>query len=113
MIEETISLIEIFEEAKHESVRDTAKNAELILGQFPVVRARTANFISDKVPGITVPKQIIEEMDLAAMDGIEKEQEVGFNISKSIFDEILKLHPKIHLMTHNRFDLCSELIGDN
>jgi hypothetical protein len=51
-------------------------------------------------------------MDLAAMDGAEKEQEIGFNISKEIFDGILKLHPKMHLMTHNRFDLCSELIGD-
>lgn len=104
-------LLEVFEEAKHESVRDTAKDAELILGQFPVVSAKTANFISDKVPGIYVPKNIIEEMDLAAMDGVEKEKEVGFNISKEIFDSFLKLHPKMHLMTHNRFDLCSQLIG--
>ncbi|HHD82398.1 MAG TPA: methylenetetrahydrofolate reductase [Campylobacterales bacterium] len=105
-------LLEIFEEAKAESVRDTAKNAELILGQFPVISARTANFISDKVPGIYVPKSIIEEMDLAAMDGKGKEQEVGFNLSKEIFDNFLKLHPKMHLMTHNRFDLCTQLIGD-
>jgi 5,10-methylenetetrahydrofolate reductase len=112
-IENAKELIELFEEAKTLSVRDTAKEAELILGQFPVVRARTANFISDKVPGITVPKQIIDEMNLAAMDGVEKEQEIGFNISKSLFDEILKIHPKVHLMTHNRFDLCSELIGNN
>jgi 5,10-methylenetetrahydrofolate reductase len=106
-------LIEMFEECKHESVRETAKNAELILGQFPVVRAKTANFISDKVPGITVPKEIIDEMDLAAMDGTEKEQEVGFAISKALFDDIIKLHPKVHLMTHNRFDLCVDLIGNN
>ena len=112
-LENAKELIELFEEAKTLSVRDTAKDAELILGQFPVVRAKTANFISDKVPGITVPKQIIDEMNLAAMDGAEKEQEIGFNISKSIFDKILKLHPKMHLMTHNRFDLCSELIGNN
>jgi 5,10-methylenetetrahydrofolate reductase len=104
-------LIEIFEECRHESVRETAKEAELILGQFPVVRARTANFISDKVPGITVPKDIIDEMNLAAMDSPEKEQEVGFAISKALFDDIMTLHPKVHLMTHNRFDLCSELIG--
>ncbi len=112
-IENAKELIELFEEAKTLSVRDTATKAQLILGQFPVVRARTANFISDKVPGITVPKSIIEEMDLAAMDGADKEQEVGFNLSKTIFDEILKLHPKVHLMTHNRFDLCSDLIGNN
>ncbi|CAA6814653.1 MAG: 5,10-methylenetetrahydrofolate reductase (EC [uncultured Sulfurovum sp.] len=111
-LENAKELLEIFEECKKESVRDTAKSAELILGQFPVVRAKTANFISDKVPGITVPKVIIEEMDLAAMDGAEKEQEVGYTISKEIFDGILKLHPKMHLMTHNRFDLCSKLIGD-
>jgi 5,10-methylenetetrahydrofolate reductase len=104
-------LIEIFEECKSLSVRDTAKDAQLILGQFPVVRARTANFISDNVPGITVPKDIIDEMNLATMDGEEKEQEVGFAISKDIFDKVMQIHPKVHLMTHNRFDLCKQLIG--
>ena len=105
-------LIEMFEECKAQSRRETAKEAELILGQFPVVRAKTANFISDKVPGITVPKNIIDEMNLASMDGVEREQEVGFHLSKTLFDEIMTLHPKVHLMTHNRFDLCSKLIGD-
>lgn len=112
-LENAKELLEIFEECKAESVRETAKEAELIIGQFPVVRARTANFISDKVPGITVPKTIIDEMNLASMDGEAKEQEVGFAISKQVFDAIMQLHPKMHLMTHNRFDLCSELIGDN
>lgn len=111
-IENAKELISIFEECKHESVRDTAKEAELILGQFPVVRAKTANFISDNVPGITVPKEIRDELNLASMDGEAKEQEIGFNISKTLFDKILKIHPKVHLMTHNRFDLCDALIGD-
>jgi len=104
-------LLEIFEEAKEISIRDTAKEAQLVIGQFPIVRARTANFIDDKVPGIHVPKDIIDEMNLAAMDGDAKEQEVGFGISKQIFDDMMELHGKVHLMTHNRFDLCSELIG--
>ncbi len=110
-IDNAKELLEIFEEAKEQSIRETAKDAKLILGQFPVVRARTTNFISDKVPGITVPKDIIDEMNLASMDGEDKEQEVGFAISKGIFDEVMKLHGKVHLMTHNRFDLCSNLIG--
>ncbi|MBL0722110.1 MAG: methylenetetrahydrofolate reductase [Sulfurovum sp.] len=104
-------LLELFEEAKGLSIRETAKDAQLILGQFPIVRSRTANFIDDKVPGISVPKDIIDEMNLAAMDGEDKEQEVGFMLSKSTFDEVMNLHPKVHLMTHNRFDLCSDLIG--
>ena len=104
-------LLALFEEAKAMSVRETAKEAHLILGQFPIVRAKTANFINDKVPGISVPKEIIDEMNLAAMDGEDKEQEVGFALSKRIFDEMMQRHGKVHLMTHNRFDLCSELIG--
>lgn len=110
-MENTKELLELFEEAKTMSIRDTAKDSHLILGQFPIVRAKTANFIDDKVPGISVPKNIIDDMNLAAMDGEEKEQEVGFNLSKELFDDVMKEHGKVHLMTHNRFDLCSNLIG--
>jgi len=110
-LENAKELLEIFDEAKAMSIRDTAKDAQLILGQFPIVRSRTANFIDDKVPGISVPKDIIDEMNLAAMDGEYKEQEVGFALSKRLFDEVMNLHPKVHLMTHNRFNLCSDLIG--
>lgn len=110
-VENVKMLLELFSEAKEKSVRDTAKGAELIIGQFPIVATRTATFIDEKVPGIDVPKEIIDEMNLASMDGKEKEHEVGFALSKRIFDEIMALHPKVHLMTHNRFDLCSELIG--
>ena len=105
-------LLEIFEEAKAQSIRESAKEAQLILGQFPVVRARTATFIDDKVPGIHVPKEFIDEMNLAAMDGEAKEEKVGFALSKRIYDEIMALHPKVHLMTHNRFALCARLIRE-
>ena len=64
-----------------------------------------------KVPGISVPKDIIDEMNLTAMDGEEKQQEVGFSLSKCRFDYVMKVHGKVHLMMHNWFDLCSELIG--
>jgi 5,10-methylenetetrahydrofolate reductase len=104
-------ILALFEEAKELSIRDTAKEANLVLGQFPLVSSRTANFINDKVPGISVPKVIIDEMNLASMDGVDKEREVGFNLSKRIFDDVMKEHGKVHLMTHNRFDLCAELIG--
>ncbi len=110
-IDNAKELLELFEEAKSLSIRETAKDAQLILGQFPIVRSRTANFIDDKVPGISVPKSIIDEMNLAAMDGEEREQEVGFGLSKRIYDDVMSLHGKVHLMTHNRFDLCSKLIG--
>ncbi|SFV53342.1 5,10-methylenetetrahydrofolate reductase [hydrothermal vent metagenome] len=111
-IDNAKELLKLFKEAKEESIRETAKEAHLVLGQFPIVAARTANFIDDKVPGINVPKKIIDEMNLAAMDGSKKEREVGFALSKHLFDDVMKIHGKVHLMTHNRFDLCTELIGE-
>ena len=110
-LENAKAVLEVFEEAKTMSIRETAKEAQIVLGQFPIVAARTANFIDDKVPGINVPKEIIDEMNLAAMDGAQKEREVGFRLSKRIFDDVMEAHGKVHLMTHNRFDLCAELIG--
>ena len=110
-VENARELIALFEEAKMLSIRESARDARLILGQFPIVRARTATFIDDKVPGIHVPKAIIDEMNLAAMDGADKEHEVGFALSQRIFDEMIALHGNVHLMTHNRFELCSEIIG--
>jgi len=109
-IDNAKELLEIFQEAKAQSRRDSAKRAQLILGQFPIVRAKTATFIDDKVPGIRVPKDIIDEMNLASMDGEEREKEVGFLISKRLYDEIMSIHPKVHLMTHNRFKLCAKII---
>ena len=41
----------------------------------------------------------------------EEEYKVGMQLSKNLFDEINKLHPKIHLMTANRFDIASEIIS--
>jgi len=111
-IDNAKALLEIFENAKRESIRETSKEAQLILGQFPVVAAKTANFIDAHVPGISVPAHIIKAMNLASKDGAEKEHDVGFALSKEIFDSVMQLHPKVHLMTHNRFDLCSELIGE-
>jgi len=111
-IDNAKELLEIFQEAKAQSRRDSAKEAQLILGQFPIVRAKTATFIDDKVPGIKVPKEIIDEMNLASMDGEEREKEIGFLISKRLYDEIMSIHPKVHLMTHNRFKLCAKIIGN-
>ncbi len=109
-IENAKRLLEIFEEAKEQSIRESSKEAEIIFGQFPAVQARTVNFIADNVPGIKVPKKIIDEMNLAAMDSKEKEAEIGLELSKEIFKSIASLHPKLHLMTHNRFELCKKII---
>ena len=40
---------------------------------------------------------------------IEEEKKVGLELSRKLFQNLLKKHPKIHIMTANRFEIVKEL----
>ena len=86
------------------------KKAELILGIFPITKLRTAQFLSAHVPGINVPNHWIESLRVAHEKGEEEEYKVGFELSKKLFDDIKELHPKIHLMTANQFQIAHDIL---
>ena len=86
------------------------KKAELILGIFPITKLRTAQFLSAHVPGIHVPEEWIEKLRIANKHSVEEEYKVGFDLSKNLFEELKNLHPKLHLMTANQFQLASEIL---
>jgi len=102
-------LLDLKENANNES-RFESKSAELILGIFPITKLRTAQFLSAHVPGIHVPPSWIESLRIANEKGIEEEYKVGFELSKNLFDELKTLHPKIHLMTANQFELAHKIL---
>jgi 5,10-methylenetetrahydrofolate reductase len=109
-IENTKQLLELFNEAKKDFDADRQK-AQLIVGFFPITRLKTAQFLASHVPGINVPSIWLDELYKAHKDGEKKEFEVGFELSKNLFESLLKLHPKIHIMTANRFELADKLLS--
>ena len=109
-IENVKKLLENFENAK-ENVEGDKKKAQLILGLFPITKLRTALFLSAQVPGIHVPQFWIDELERAHSISEEEEYKVGMHLSKNLFKEINKIHPKIHLMTaNNKFEVASEIL---
>ena len=106
-IENAKNLLEIFEKAKIEAKND---KATLIIGYFPIIRLRTAQFLSSHVPGITVPKSWSQKLYDAKQISDKEEEKVGFELSKKTFDELLDFHPKVHLMTANNFKLAKKLL---
>ncbi len=108
-VENAKLLLELIEEANKECCNEK-KRAELIFGIFPITKLRTAQFLSSHVPGINVPECWIEELKSASRDGVEKEFEVGLDLSKELFYNIKKLYPKMHIMTANNFELAKELL---
>lgn len=95
-------LIEIFEEAKKITAN---KKARLIIGSFPVVRFKTANFLHTKVPGANIPLQWLE-----LLENSDDEYKKGFELSLEVFQAIKQKHGKCHLMAANNFALAKELI---
>lgn len=83
----------------------------LILGFFPITKLRTARFLDENVPGIHVPQKWVEALETAAAVSPEEEYRVGFDLSKSLFEELKSLHPKIHIMTANQFELAKAILN--
>ena len=106
-LENAKTLLEIFQKAKIEAKND---KATLIIGFFPIIRLRTAQFLSSHVPGITVPKSWSEKLYNAKQISDKEEEKIGFELSKKTFDELLSFHPKLHLMTANNFKLAKKLL---
>ncbi len=108
-MENACKLIEIFNEAKS-SFSDERKEAQLILGLFPITRLKTAQFLASHVPGIHVPNEWVDRLFEANKISEEEEKKVGSGLSVDMYKSLLKEHPKVHIMTANRFEIAKELL---
>ena len=108
-LENAKQLLELKEAANKECCLEN-KEAELILGIFPITKLRTAQFLAAHVPGINVPNSWIEALRVAHAKSEEEEYKVGFELSKNLFDELKQLHPKLHLMTANQFKIAKDIL---
>ena len=102
-------LLELMKNA-HEGTKNEHKT-ELVLGFFPIVRLRTAQFLAAHVPGIHVPQEWMEKLTRAKKIGEEEEKKVGFELSCQTFKNLKRIHPKIHMMSANNFELVSDILN--
>ncbi len=98
-------LLELMDDANAHHGTD----AVLILGLFPVTKLRTAQFLDAHVPGIHVPQAWLEALEKA--NGAKEAYKIGFDLSKKLYDDIMALHPKVHLMTANQFSIAAEILA--
>lgn len=102
-------LLNLFHEAKTQCKCPDPK-VQLILGFFPITRFRTAQFLASHVPGIHVPQIWLDNLKTASLKNEDEEEQIGFEMSLKLFKDLYKLHPKIHIMTANRFDLAKKIL---
>ncbi|MCH9813757.1 MAG: methylenetetrahydrofolate reductase [Epsilonproteobacteria bacterium] len=108
-IENAKMLLELFAKAKIEA-GPKAKEAELILGFFPITKLRTAQFLTAHVPGVEVPKTWSEKLFNAKNISDVEQEKIGLEMSIQTFSDIYDLHPKMHMMAANNFALAKKII---
>ena len=101
-------MLEIRDKIRNE-FNDERKKFEIVLGFFPMMSLKTAQFLHSHVPGIYVPDEWIEKLMKAHKISAEEEKKVGLELSRKLFQKLLKKHPKIHIMTANKFEIVKEL----
>lgn len=74
-------------------------NCALVLGFFPVMSAKTALFLRDKLPGVYIPNEWVEKLEAAHAKSADVERAVGLEISQTLFNELKTLHNKFHFMS--------------
>ncbi len=101
-------LVEMFNDAKKES----GKDGELVLGFFPITKLRTAKFLANNLPGVFVPQNWLDKLEIASKISLDEEFKIGFEMSLNLLTDIYSFHPKVHIMTANNFILADQLIGE-
>jgi homocysteine S-methyltransferase len=60
----------------------------IVAGIWPLVSARNAEFLANEVPGVVVPKSVLERMHAASAKGREFALEEGIAIAREMFAEV-------------------------
>ncbi|PAF43173.1 methylenetetrahydrofolate reductase [Helicobacter sp. 11S02596-1] len=90
---------------------ELGKKAQVVFGYFPIVRYKTAQFLYAKLPGVFVPEIWLEKLENAHKISEIEEEKVGFELSKTLFENLKNLHPKIHFMNGNKIAMAKKIIG--
>lgn len=83
----------------------------LILGYFPVMKYKTAHFLYSRLPGVFIPEIWLEKLEIASKTTPLEEEKVGFELSKTLYDNLRSLHNKIHFMNSNKISLAKKIIN--
>lgn len=82
----------------------------LMPGYFPVLSYKTAYFIYYKLPGAYIPEEWLNKLKSASEKSAEEEKKVAVELSTNLFNDMINIHKKAHIMSMNNYDFVAELL---
>ena len=82
----------------------------LVPGFFPVLTYKTAYFIYYKLSGSYIPDKWLEKLKKASDKSEEEERKTAIELSAKLFEDMLKIHKKMHIMSLNNYEFVVDLL---
>ena len=82
----------------------------LVPGFFPVLTYKTAYFIYYKLSGSYIPDKWLEKLKKASDKSAEEERKTAIELSAKLFEDMLKIHKKMHIMSLNNYEFVVDLL---
>ena len=82
----------------------------LVPGFFPILTYKTAYFIYYKLPGAYIPETWLNKLKEASDKSPEEEKKVAVELSTNLFNDMIKIHKKMHIMSMNNYDFVVNLL---
>ncbi len=97
-----------------EEAGPSANDIPIIVGVWPLLSLRGADFLANEVPGVRVPNQVVERMARAHESGAEAEIEEGIAIALEAIEAVKPLAGGFHLSTpRRRLDVPLRLLRES
>ncbi len=90
--------------------KELGTQTTLILGFYPVVSFKNALFLREKLPGLFVPDEWIDELYKAQKQGKEIERAKGVAMSTELFHLLWNIHSCIHFMSSGHLKIAKEIL---
>lgn len=88
---------------------DLKTNAKLVFGFYPISSIKTAEFLYHKLPGCFMPESWIKDLQSANGD-VQKEFQIGLELSRNLYKNLYALYPKLHFMCANKIQIAEAVI---
>ncbi|AFR70358.1 methylenetetrahydrofolate reductase [Brachyspira pilosicoli B2904] len=82
----------------------------LVPGFFPVLTYKTAYFIYYKLSGSYIPEKWLSKLKKASDKSEEEERKTATELSTKLFEDMLKIHKKMHIMSLNNYEFVVDLL---
>ncbi|MEI0561143.1 methylenetetrahydrofolate reductase [Brachyspira pilosicoli] len=82
----------------------------LVPGFFPVLTYKTAYFIYYKLSGSYIPEKCLSKLKKASDKSEEEERKTAIELSSKLFEDMLKIHKKMHIMSLNNYEFVVDLL---